>query len=77
MPASVATLACKLPNKEYTSREVEDSTAVAGSAEVRMAERGGWREADPRAGTTLPVVGLLGPERALEVTGHAALETID
>ncbi|MGR2751388.1 TadE/TadG family type IV pilus assembly protein [Agromyces arachidis] len=26
--------------------------------------------------TTLPVVGLLGPERALEVTGHAAVETI-
>jgi Flp pilus assembly protein TadG len=27
--------------------------------------------------TTLPVVGLIGPERALEVTGHAAIETID
>ena len=27
--------------------------------------------------TTLPVVGLLGPERGLEVTGHAALETVD
>lgn len=27
--------------------------------------------------TTLPVVGLIGPERALEVTGHAAIETIE
>ncbi|MFC4829936.1 TadE/TadG family type IV pilus assembly protein [Agromyces aurantiacus] len=27
--------------------------------------------------TTLPVVGLLGPKRALEVTGHAALETVE
>ncbi|WP_407643613.1 TadE/TadG family type IV pilus assembly protein [Agromyces kandeliae] len=27
--------------------------------------------------TSLPVVGLLGPERALEVTGHAAIESVD
>ncbi len=27
--------------------------------------------------TSLPVIGLLGPERAMEVTGHAAIETID
>lgn len=27
--------------------------------------------------TTLPVVGLLGPEHGLEVTGHAAVETIE
>jgi Flp pilus assembly protein TadG len=27
--------------------------------------------------TTVPVIGLLGPERALEVTGHAAVETLD
>ena len=27
--------------------------------------------------TTMPVVGLLGFERALEVTGHAAVETLD
>ncbi len=26
---------------------------------------------------SLPVIGLLGPERALEVTGHAAVETLD
>ncbi|MRG58864.1 pilus assembly protein [Agromyces sp. CFH 90414] len=26
---------------------------------------------------TLPVLGLLGPEQALEVTGHAAVETLD
>jgi hypothetical protein len=27
--------------------------------------------------TTLPVLGLLGPVRAMEVTGHAAIETVD
>jgi Flp pilus assembly protein TadG len=27
--------------------------------------------------STLPVVGLLGPERALEVTGHAAIERVE
>lgn len=27
--------------------------------------------------TTLPLVGLLGPDRALEVVGHAARETLD
>lgn len=27
--------------------------------------------------TTLPLVGLLGPDRALEVEGHAARETLD
>ena len=25
----------------------------------------------------LPLIGLLGAERALEVTGHAAIETLD
>lgn len=27
--------------------------------------------------STLPVVGLLGPERGLEVSGHAVVETLD
>ena len=42
------------------------STSIGGVPAVAVTVR-----------TTLPVVGLLGPERALEVTGHASLETID
>ncbi len=42
------------------------STSIGGVPAVAVTVR-----------TTLPVVGLIGPERALEVTGHASHETID
>jgi hypothetical protein len=49
------------------ARDVQATTAsVGGVPAVAITVR-----------TTLPVVGLLGPERGLEVTGHAALETIE
>jgi Flp pilus assembly protein TadG len=51
---------------DYAGDVRASTTSVAGVPAVAVTVR-----------TTLPVVGLLGPERALEVTGHAALETID
>lgn len=37
----------------------------------------GHSSAEVRVVTTLPVIGLLGIERGLEVTAHAAVETLD
>jgi Flp pilus assembly protein TadG len=51
---------------DYAGDVSASSTSVGGVPAVAVTVR-----------TTLPVVGLLGPERALEVTGHAAVETID
>ena len=51
---------------DYASDVRAFTTSVGGVPAVAVTVR-----------ATLPVVGLLGPERALEVTGHAALETDD
>jgi Flp pilus assembly protein TadG len=51
---------------DYAADVSASSTSVGGVPAVAVTVR-----------TTLPVVGLLGPERAMEVTGHAAVETID
>jgi Flp pilus assembly protein TadG len=51
---------------DYAGDVSASSTSVGGEPAVAVTVR-----------TTLPVVGLLGPEQALEVTGHAAVETID
>ncbi|BDZ56015.1 TadE/TadG family type IV pilus assembly protein [Agromyces marinus] len=40
------------------------TTTIAGAPAIAVTVR-----------TRLPVVGLVGPERGLEVTGHAAIET--
>ncbi|HEX6954558.1 MAG TPA: TadE/TadG family type IV pilus assembly protein [Agromyces sp.] len=49
----------------------------AGDIRATTASVGGVPSIAVTVRSTLPVVGLLGPERALEVTGHAAVETID
>jgi len=37
----------------------------------------GHPSTEVRVATTLPLIGLIGIERALEVSGHAAVETVD
>ncbi|MFE5672085.1 TadE/TadG family type IV pilus assembly protein [Agromyces sp. NPDC056523] len=51
---------------DYAGDISASTTSVAGVPAIAVSVR-----------TTLPVVGLLGPERGLEVTGHAALEAIE
>ncbi|WP_442892675.1 TadE/TadG family type IV pilus assembly protein [Agromyces sp. CCNWLW208] len=51
---------------EYAGDVSATTTTVAGAPAIAVTVR-----------TTLPVLGLLGPERAMEVVGHAAVETID
>lgn len=51
---------------DYAGGVSASSTSVGGVSAIQMTVR-----------ATLPVVGLLGPERALEVSGHAAVETLD
>ena len=51
---------------EYAQDIIAGTTSVGGVPAVEVTVR-----------ATLPVVGLLGVERALEVSGHAALETLD
>ncbi len=50
---------------EYARDVRAFTTSVGGVSTIAVTVR-----------TTLPVVGLLGPERALEVTGHAVLERV-
>ncbi|HEU0182189.1 MAG TPA: TadE/TadG family type IV pilus assembly protein [Agromyces mariniharenae] len=51
---------------EYARDITAGTTSVGGVPAVEVTVR-----------ATLPVVGLLGVERGLEVSGHAALETLD
>ncbi|WP_067950310.1 TadE/TadG family type IV pilus assembly protein [Agromyces sp. NDB4Y10] len=51
---------------DYAGDVSATTTNVGGATAIAVTVR-----------TTLPVVGLLGPERALEVTGHAPVETVD
>lgn len=50
---------------DYADAVTATATSIGGVAAVEVTVR-----------ATLPVVGLLGPERALEVSGHAAIETV-
>ena len=75
----------------WAAIEGTPSAGVARTAEVLTAALGPAYAADVRAGvwteggvpvtvvtvrTPLPVLGLIGPPRALEVSGHAALEPV-
>lgn len=51
--------------------------AYATDVTVREGEWMGVPSVIVTVRTTLPLVGLLGPDRALEVEGHAARETLD
>ncbi len=51
---------------EYASDVSAATTTVGGAPAIAVTVR-----------AVLPVVGLFGPERGLEVTGHAAIELID
>jgi hypothetical protein len=50
----------------YASDVSASSTSIGGAPAIAVTVR-----------TALPVIGLLGPPRGLEVTGHAAIETIE
>lgn len=64
---------------ERTRALIDAAIAVDYADDVRAstASVGGVPAIAITVHTTLPIVGLLGPERALEVTGHAALERVD
>ncbi len=52
------------------------SSDFAGDVTATRTAIGGIPVVAVTVRTTMPVIGLLGPERALEVTGHAAVETL-
>lgn len=52
------------------------SSDYANDVEAGMSTVGGVTMVSVTVRAPLPVVGLLGVDRALEVTGHAALETL-
>lgn len=49
----------------------------AGDVRATVTSIGGIPAIAVTVRTTLPVLGLLGPVSAMEVTGHAAIETVD
>lgn len=51
---------------EYAEDVTAGPTMIGGVPAIEVTVR-----------ATLPVVGLLGPARGLEVSGHAAIETLD
>jgi Flp pilus assembly protein TadG len=51
--------------------------AYADDVQVRETTVAGLQAVEVTVRTTLPLVGLLGAERALEVTGRAPLESLD
>jgi hypothetical protein len=53
------------------------SGEFAGDITARRTAIGGLPAVAITVRTTMPVIGLLGFERGLEVTGHAAVETLD
>ena len=62
------------------TRELIDAaiaTEYAGDVRATATSIGGIPAIAVTVRTTLPVLGLLGPVRAMEVTGHAAIETVD
>ena len=61
------------------TRDLITAAIGGGYARAVTAERGQWRGhpvAIVRVRAPLPVIGLIGVERGLEVTGHAAIETL-
>lgn len=64
---------------ERTRRLIDAAIAAEYAADVSAttAHVGGAPAIAVTVRTSLPVIGLLGPERAMEVTGHAAIETVD
>ncbi|MUN08701.1 TadE/TadG family type IV pilus assembly protein [Agromyces luteolus] len=64
---------------ERTRRLIDAAIAADYAADVSAvtATVGGVPAIAVTVRTALPVIGLLGPERALEVTGHAAVEALD
>lgn len=53
------------------------SNGFSGDVTASRTAIGGIQVVAITVRTTMPVIGLLGPERGLEVTGHAAVETLD
>ncbi|WP_395246073.1 TadE/TadG family type IV pilus assembly protein [Agromyces sp. MMS24-K17] len=53
------------------------SPAFAADVTAATTTPGGVEIVEVTVRASLPVVGLLGPERGLEVSGHAAVETLD
>lgn len=68
--------------RDGVARTIELISAAIGPefAEHVTAETGEWRghpAVTVNVRTTLPLVGLIGPDGVLEVSGHAAIETLD
>lgn len=53
------------------------SSDYADDVTARLATVGGVPTVEITVRATMPVIGLLGVERAMEVSGHAAVETLD
>lgn len=51
---------------DYADEVTIGSTSIGGAPAIEV-----------RVRATLPVIGLLGPARGLEVSGHAAVEALD
>lgn len=51
--------------------------AYAGNVDARYAQARGYPSVEVRVLAPLPMVGLLGAPRSLEVFGHAAVESLD
>ncbi|MEJ3405037.1 TadE/TadG family type IV pilus assembly protein [Rathayibacter sp. YIM 133350] len=49
----------------------------AAHIEARYGNYAGHASTEVRVRTPLPLAGLFGPDRAMEVVGHASLETLD
>lgn len=53
------------------------ASEYADDVSARLATVGGVPTVEITVRATMPVIGLLGVERAMEVSGHAAVETLD
>ena len=53
-------------SSDFATDVTAGSTSIAGVSAIEVTVR-----------ATLPVIGLLGLERGLEVSGHAAIETVE
>ena len=53
------------------------SSEYADDVSARLATIGGVPTVEITVRATMPVIGLLGVERGMEVSGHAAVETLD
>ncbi|WP_438854937.1 TadE/TadG family type IV pilus assembly protein [Agromyces sp. M3QZ16-3] len=64
---------------ERTRQLIDAAIAAefAGEVSTTTTDVGGVPAIAVTVRISLPVIGLLGPERAMEVTGHAAIEMLD